>query len=378
MDLVIPATKYDTEFVQGVADKAKKEAGAKGDGLLMVPVEKLVVPAGLNVRIHDAEYDARIDEVTDSIIENGFYKHMPLPVYIGKEGDQNFYYVTGGFTRLAAVKRAIEKGTPIESVPVVVHPPGTSMLDLNYRIANDNTGAPLKPYEKGIIVKRAINYGQDEPTIARKLGVNVQYVKDLLYLHSLPQATQALVINGRLAAGAAIKISRELGPAEALKAFETSAGTAPDAGNGSAGTPAPASRVTPRTARAAAGGGSGQKPPTPKAQLAVALAAIDYALALPGDNMEFLSRWRKGEKDAVAEVYATVKPPTKKEQKAKAKAEREAAKKKADAEKAKKKAEREAKAKENAEKKAAKDAEKAKKAAEAAAANAKSGADIGL
>jgi hypothetical protein len=372
----VPATEYKTEFVQGAAEKAKKEAGATETAMLMVPVEKLVVPAGLNVRIHDADYEARIEEVTDSIIANGFYRHMPLPAYVGKEGDQNFYYVTGGFTRLAAVKRAIDKGNPIEKVPVVLHPAGTSMLDLNYRLANDNTGSPLKPYEKGIVAKRALSYGQTEEQIAEKMNVVVQYVKDLLYLHSLPQATQGLVISGRVAAGAAIKLSRELGPAEALKAFETAGdtGTA-DAGNSSGGTPAPAARVTPRAARRAAGNGA-SKAPTPKQQLTVAIAAIDYALALPGDNMEVRARWRKGETEAVAEVYAMVKPATKKEAADAKRKEKADAKAKAEAEKAKKKVDREKKAAENAKKKADREATAAAKAAEEA--KAKSGADIGL
>lgn len=380
MEAIVPSSEYTTEFAQGSAEKAKKEAGAKGDGLLMVPVEKLVIPGGFNIRIHDDEYQARVEEVCDSIIENGFYRHMPLPVYVGKEGADkdalNFYYVTGGFTRLAAVKLAIEKGTPIEAVPCVPHPPGTSMLDLTYRLVNDNTGNPLKPYEKGIAVKRAIGMGQDVPTIARKMGVSDQYINNLLYLHGLPQATQALVINGRISAKTAIELSRQLGPAEALKQFETAvAEGAPPEGEGdpesSAGTAAAPRQVTPRQARSAGGNGAAA---TPKQQLAVALAAIDYSLALPGDNMDFLSRWRKGEKEATAEVAATLKPPTKKEQAAIKAKEKAAAKAKADAEKAKRKADREKKAKETAEKKAA----AAATAAAKTAANVKSGADIGL
>lgn len=384
MDTIVPSTEYTSEFSQGSAEKAKKEAGAKGDGLLMVPVEKLVVPGGFNVRIHDAEYEARVEEIADSIIENGFYRHMPLPVFVGKEGTDkdalNFYYVTGGFTRLAGVKRAIDKGTPIEAVPCVPHPPGTSMVDLTYRLANDNTGNPLSPYEKGIIVKRQVGYGQDVPTIARKMGVSEQYVNNLLYLHGLPQATQALVINGRISAKTAIELSRQLGPAEALKSFETAvAEGAPPEGDGepegSTGTTAAPRQVTPRQARAAGGNGA-SKAATPKQQLAVALAAIDYSLALPGDNMDFLSRWRKGEKEATAEVYATLKPPTKKEQTAARVKERAAAKAKAEKEKAERKAAREKKAKETAEKKAGR--EKAAAAKAAAAGAAKSGADIGL
>lgn len=371
MEPVIPSSEFKDEFTQGAVKAAISATGAKAEQLLMVPVEKLVVPAGLNVRIHDDDYEARIDEVCTSIMENGFYKHMPLPGYAAQEGTaeakQSFIYVTGGFTRLAGVKRAIEKGTPIEAVPVVLKPNGTSMLDLTYALANDNTGAPLKPYEKGIIIKRLLGYGADEPTIARKLDVTEQYVKDLLYLHSLPMAIQQMVIRKQIGAGHAIKMGKEHGPAEALKIMQAAlaeAGAVEGADEPeSLGAPrAPAPRVTPRQTRAASAAGATGRAPNVKDQLTVTLAAIDYAIALPGDGIEFLARWRKEEADALAEVMATLqpaaKPPTKK-----ALAEEKRKKKEAD---------KAAALKAKAEKKAAAEKKKtdaaAKKAAKAAAA----------
>lgn len=349
MDPVIPSSDYKAEFTQGPVKAAITATGAKENSLLMVPVEKLVVPAGLNVRIHDDDYEARIDEVCTSIIENGFYRHMPLPGYAAQEGSaeakQSLIYITGGFTRLAAVKRAIEQGTPIEAVPVVLKPNGTSMLDLNFALANDNTGAPLNPYEKGIIVKRALGYGADEALIARKMNVSGQYVKDLLYLHSLPMATQQMVIKRQIGAGHAIKMSRQHGQAEALKIMQEAmaeAGAAEGEGEPeSAGAAQPAARrVTPRQTRAAAGTattGTGVKE-----RLTVAMAAIDYAIALPGDGIDFLNRWRKEDADALAEVMATLqpaaKPLTKKAQADAKRKEKADAKAAAEAEKAAKKA----------------------------------------
>lgn len=375
MDTIIPSVEYKEEFQQGGVTAAVKAAGAKESSMLMVPIDKLIVPAGFNVRIHDAFYEARIDEVANSIVENGFFKHMPLAGYAAAEGStaekQNFIYVCGGFTRLAAAKRAIERGCPIEMLPVVLQPPGTSMADLNYRLFNDNTGAPLQPYEKGIVIKRALGYGEEEDAIIRRLDITKTYFDDLMYLHTLPASVQKMVVNRQTSAGNAIKLSRQVGPAEAAKALADALADAPQTAQTNGATPASQAVVTPRAAQAAAG----VRKPNVQQQLDTAIAAIKYAIALPGDVAEFLGRWINGDKDAVAEVAATV--PKKVNKKAEADKKRKAKeaekKKKADekakktADRATKKAEREQKAVDRAAKKAA-----------AELANVKDATDIGL
>jgi hypothetical protein len=308
METVVPSSEYKAEFIPGNVKSTISAAGAKSGDLWMVPIDKLVAPAGLNVRIHGDAYEDRVEEIVDSILANGFFRHMPLAGYVGKEGDQSFIYVTGGFTRLEAAKRAIKRGAPIEALPVIMKPAGTSMADLMVGLAMDNTGVPLKPYERGIVVKRLLSFGWDEKQIANRMTVTVSYVKDLLFLHSLPEAVQRMVIDDRVSAGHAVTISRQHG-SEAVSILQaalaemdeaaTLKGGSPDEraieSGGTAGRDR-ASRVTPR--RTSQGG------TLPKKTI---LAAIDYAIALPGDGIEFLARWRKAEADAVAEVEATLK-----------------------------------------------------------------------
>lgn len=310
-ELEVPSSDLNVELTQGGVKAAMAETGAKSRDLLMVPIDKLTVVAGLNVRIHDGEYEAHIEEVKHSIIENGFYLNHPISGYAGKEGDTNFIYVTGGFTRLLAAKRAAAEGAGIEALPVVLKPPGTSMLDLTFAMAMDQTGSPLKPYERAIVMKRAIGYGADEETIAKKMNVSSQYVKDLLYLMGLPNGLQQQVIHGRAAAGHVVQLARKVGPAEALKAFEASAVADP------LSTAAPAGRVTPAQTRVQAKG-----PIIAKKML---FNAIDYAIALPGDGIKWLMLWRKADADAVAEL-AAYKPPRKNAKKPKAKAIKKGAK----------------------------------------------------
>lgn len=313
----VPVTEYKTEFVPTGAKAAVTATGAKKiDDAVMVPLDKLTVPGGLNVRIHNAAYEARIDEIADSISQNGFFKWMPLKGYPGKEGDQSFIYVTGGFTRLEAAKRAAKRGAPIEAVPVILTPPGTSMADLTLGIAMDNTGAPLKPYERGVIVKRLIGYGWDEKTIADKMTVSLNYVKDLLYLMGLPMPLQQMVIDDQASAGHVIGLAKQGTPTKALESLREAVAKAEvdDAPVGSE-----------NKEGVDTGGTEGRVRPKRTKKLGViskkiVMAAIDYAIALPGDGIEFLSRWRKGEKDALAEVEATLKRPKQKASKPPAKA----------------------------------------------------------
>lgn len=301
-DIQVPSTDFNIEMTQGGMKAAIKESGATTRDLLMVPVDKLKIVAGLNVRIHDDEYEAHIERIKKSIVENGFYQHFPLSGYASKEGDNTFIFVVGGFTRLEAAKRAIVEGTPIEALPVVLKPAGTSMADLMLALDIDNSGAPLRPYERAIVIKRLIGYGETEETVSAKMGLSGEHVKNLLYMMGLPNGLRQQVISGRASATHVIQLARKIGPSEALKAFEASAPPATETppANGAAST---TGRVTPRNTAAAAG----RAKPIAKKTL---FSAIDYALALPSNGIKWLGLWRKGDDDAVKEL-AAYKPPRK-------------------------------------------------------------------
>jgi hypothetical protein len=291
----IPSADFHVELVQGGMKAAMTETGAKSRDLLMVPVDQIKIVAGLNVRLHDDDYEEHVEAIKTSIIENGFYQHFPLSGYAGKESDQTFIYCTGGFTRLEAAKRAIAAGAPIEALPMVLKPSGTSMIDLTVALAMDNTGKPLKPYERAIVVKRLVGYGAEEADIATKMGISGQYVTDLLFMLGLPNTIQQMIIKDQVSAGHAVATARKHG-ADATKVLQAAIGPTPAAGTNGA-TP-PTGRATPGTT------GSGPKT-TPKK---VYISAIVYALALP-DGLDWLKRWHGGEADAVAELAATMAKP---------------------------------------------------------------------
>lgn len=337
--LIVPKADFLPEFTQGNMKAAMKDAGAKSRDLLMVPIDNLKLIPGLNIRIHDAAYEEHVEEVKESIKEHGFYQNHPLSGYAGREGTGSdaitFIYITGGFTRYDAAQRAIEEGAAIEELPVVLKPPGTSMVDITVALAMDNTGEPLRPYEKAVIVKRLIGYGKTEEEIAGKLKITEQYVKDLLYMMSLPQAVQNMVIGGDTTLHTAIVTTRKHGPKEAAAILKNALTTVSE-GNGAAEPTSAATGRTTVTQGHVAASERGQSGIVPKGHY---IAAIDYAIQLPGDGLDFLRRWRKGEKDAESELASTLTKEGKaKMRKAKKEREKAAEKAKREAAKAAKKA----------------------------------------
>jgi ParB-like chromosome segregation protein Spo0J len=219
--LEIPPAEFATELVRGNLKAAMASAGATNPhALWKVPLDKIRVIPGFNTRIHTPEYEAHIEWLTNSILENGYDEDKPLAGYVVKEDDGDVIYLTDGHSRNLAVARANERGAQIETLPIVVKPKGTSMEDLTVALVTSNSGRPLTPYETAIVVKRLVGYGLDEPTIAKRLGFTQKYVNDLLTLVAAPKAVRDMIVAGKIAPTLAINMLTKHGAkaVEKLKA----------------------------------------------------------------------------------------------------------------------------------------------------------------
>lgn len=205
------------ELTAGKVKDAMSEAGAKSADLWMVPIGDLHVLPGFNVRTQDADYKAHIRAIADSIKANGFYKNQPLGVFVRLVDGKNQICVTEGHSRHAAALLAIEEGEPIERLPVVNAPAGTTLEDLTVKLVTSNNGKPLTRLETAAVVKKLAGFGWEQKEIGEKLGMTVATVDALLTLAGAPAAVRKLVANGEVSATNAIKAVKKHGD----KASET-------------------------------------------------------------------------------------------------------------------------------------------------------------
>ena len=193
------------DLIRGNVKLAMKEAGASSSDLWNVPPYLLKFIDGFNGRVHGPEYEAHVEAITQSILENGFYPDKPIAAYVTNEDGQQVIYVTDGHTRVTAALRAIERGAPIETLPTVVKPKGTTLEDLTFALVTSNNGKPFTPYETALIVKRLIDMGVVEKVIAKRLNLTSTYVNSLLELVAAPKAIRDMVVAGQVSATEAIK-----------------------------------------------------------------------------------------------------------------------------------------------------------------------------
>lgn len=207
--LNLPKAKFAHEVATGATDPAMKAAGAKAAGKVhMVPVEKIKVIPGFNVRVESPDYIQHRDNLVASITANGYDPTKPIAGYVGKDGD---IFVTDGHTRLDAVTIVNQgDGDEIEAIPVVVHPKEVSLTDLTVALHTANNGRPLTPFELGIVVKRLLaEDGAVKKDIAARLGVTTRYLDDVLLLAGADKAIKQHVAAGEVSSTMAIQLLRK-------------------------------------------------------------------------------------------------------------------------------------------------------------------------
>ena len=183
-------TSVDRKPQGGIKDLAQ----GRFDIYMMRPAD-LHIKAGWNSRIEeDAENQAHIEQLAASIAENGV--KTPLTVYW--ENDK--VYVSDGHCRLAAVRRVMESGAPIEAIPCQVEPRYSSDEERVVSQITRNSGKPFTPLETGRVCKRLLDFGWSESKIASKIGVGIRRVQRLLEFQASPTALIDMVTSGEVSA----------------------------------------------------------------------------------------------------------------------------------------------------------------------------------
>jgi len=232
--LSLPKAKFAHELTAAPVDPTMKAAEATSAKLYRVPVSKIKVIPGFNVRVQSPDYIAHRDAIRASIAANGYDSTKPLAGYVAKEGDENVIYVTDGHTRLDAVNEynadpdTAEKDE-ITTLPVIVQPKEVSLTDLTVMLHTANSGRPLTPFELGVVVKRLLaEEDAKKADIAARLGVTTRYLDDVLLLANADSKVKQHVAAGAVSSTMAIQLLRKDADSAAEKieaAVKKTAGT---------------------------------------------------------------------------------------------------------------------------------------------------------
>jgi len=210
--LNIPAKTMTPAVEGGAIEKAVKDAGGSSTKMYRIPIDRIELIPGFNVRVDSDSYAEHRDKLVASIAANGFDDTKPLTGYVGKNEDgDNVIFVTDGHTRLDAVRTFnsdpdTKSENEITELPVVVRRDQPSMADLTVSLHTSNSGRPLTPYELGIVVERLLSEeGADKEDIARRLAVSPRYLDDVVLLAGAPVKIRNHVLRDEVSSTMAIQ-----------------------------------------------------------------------------------------------------------------------------------------------------------------------------
>lgn len=200
----------EIELTAGNVKAAMRDADAKSADLWMVPVAGLRLVPGLNIRSINP---AHVASLKQGIKTNGYNRGEALKGFVSKEANgDHVINVWDGQHRLTAVRELIEEGVPIEFLPVIVSPAGTSMVDVTVgmtKTASDKLA--LAPQDWATSCKRLIGYGCDVDEIAEKLGKTKAQIADYLVLAGASRRVLTMVEEKKISGTNAIRLLKKHG-----------------------------------------------------------------------------------------------------------------------------------------------------------------------
>ena len=199
----------------GNVKQAMSAAHAGSSDLWKVPRDQIKVIPGYNVRQESPDYLAHIENIANSMINEGYLPDQPMGGYVASEDGNNVIYITSGHSRLRAFDMAVAKGAQMKDIPVVVSKKGTDMEDLTVALIQSNTGKPLTTLEKAIVCKRLVGFGWSNKKISERFNFSSGYVNDLLNLLASPKAIRDMITDGTISATMAIETIKQHGHAAA-------------------------------------------------------------------------------------------------------------------------------------------------------------------
>jgi hypothetical protein len=205
------------EAMPGNVKLAMADIGTKKD-MYSVDLRKTIVLDGFNPRIKDDLYWEGIRVLADSMKTHGWFPDKPLAGYAIKQDGQDLIVVVEGGRRRDAGLMLLKEMDPELAkeyrAPMVTKKNGTSALDLQYGLAQGNSGVEFRPYELAILVKRLQHvYEQTDKQVLEGLKglVSASYLPKLQMVAAAPKEIAERVVSGQLSVTEAYDLMREHG-----------------------------------------------------------------------------------------------------------------------------------------------------------------------
>jgi hypothetical protein len=194
-----------------------------------VPVSQLRPLPGYNVRLKGSLYRARLQEMVQQLVENGYKEDLPMTGFAATEDGQPIIYIRRGHTRYEAIPLAnIERaklGLPlIEYVTLLSvnkpdpkkekDPTAPKHPDPNYTLdlINSNSGSPSACTSRGwptSVRRPSVRLSNVE--LGRLTGKSEGHVRNCLKLLESPRELVDMIADGKIMESQALKLLRSHG-----------------------------------------------------------------------------------------------------------------------------------------------------------------------
>lgn len=162
--------------------------------MMTLPLDRIRVRDGFNVRPPGPEMDAHIESFRETIRSGGY---VP-PALIRWDGEVG--WIIEGHCRFAAYTAEAAEGTEIAGMACVLAPQGTGDDDAVAIMLTAGQGLALPPSAHIEGIKRLMAYHWPKDRIAARLGKTSRQIDALLSLAEAPVILQEMVAQGKIAA----------------------------------------------------------------------------------------------------------------------------------------------------------------------------------
>lgn len=219
-----------------VRDTLKQDNGKIARTTYMIPLKKITIRDGYNVR-----YDmGDIEALAKDILANGLLNPLVLDLVVA--GKKRKWVIEQGHRRFQALKLIEQwgelkkldlQGVRDAAVECFINPTTVTEFDRIVRLFSSNHAKELTALETAEIVKRLEEYfGKTHAQIAEILGCSRQQVDNYAILYKLDDQTKQSIKNGNLTPTEAITKAREVKKAQRQANEKNQKGTSSKASAG--------------------------------------------------------------------------------------------------------------------------------------------------